>query len=240
MAVAYDTQTVNSPPRFHLLAKPSGSTCNIDCKYCFFLSKEALYPDQNQRMSDLTLETYIRQYIHQTHLLKLVSSPEERKLGDDKRDTSTPVCQYCEVRSLCNGGCPRDRFVVSSDGHSGRNYLCPGPDLFFTHTRPVTRTMAELLQRGRAPSDVMALIAATDAKRKRVDPYPCGSGRKFRSCHGDKAPRSTFSGVSPPRDTPRDVRVEAVQVESTISGKSDEFVGSLEALLSTAEQQSPN
>jgi sulfatase maturation enzyme AslB (radical SAM superfamily) len=34
-----------APPRFHLSAKPSGSTCNLDCTYCFFLSKEALYPN---------------------------------------------------------------------------------------------------------------------------------------------------------------------------------------------------
>ena len=36
-----DPLPANAPPCFHLLAKPSGSTCNIDCKYCFFLSKEA-------------------------------------------------------------------------------------------------------------------------------------------------------------------------------------------------------
>ncbi|MGC2546934.1 MAG: radical SAM protein, partial [Silvibacterium sp.] len=58
-----DTLSENSPPCFHLLAKPSGSTCNIDCKYCFFLSKEALYPNDKQRMSDSTLETYIRQLL---------------------------------------------------------------------------------------------------------------------------------------------------------------------------------
>ena len=57
------TRPANSPPRFHLLAKPSGSTCNIDCKYCFFLSKEALYPNDKQRMSQETLETYIRQLL---------------------------------------------------------------------------------------------------------------------------------------------------------------------------------
>ena len=58
-------QTVpdDAPPSFHLLAKPSGSTCNIDCSYCFFLSKEALYPDQRQRMSDATLECYIQQLL---------------------------------------------------------------------------------------------------------------------------------------------------------------------------------
>ncbi len=63
-----DLQTAESrpsdaPPCFHLLAKPSGSTCNIDCKYCFFLSKEALYPNEKHRMSHATLETYIRQLL---------------------------------------------------------------------------------------------------------------------------------------------------------------------------------
>jgi uncharacterized protein len=30
------------PPAFHLLAKPAGAICNLNCKYCFYLSKEAL------------------------------------------------------------------------------------------------------------------------------------------------------------------------------------------------------
>jgi uncharacterized protein len=50
------------PPRsFHLLAKPTGAICNLDCSYCFFLSKEQLYPGSSFRMSDETLETYIHQ-----------------------------------------------------------------------------------------------------------------------------------------------------------------------------------
>ena len=52
-----------APPGFHLLAKPSGSTCNIDCTYCFFLSKESLYPDDKHRMSQATLEAYLRQLL---------------------------------------------------------------------------------------------------------------------------------------------------------------------------------
>ena len=52
-----DSLPVDAPPCFHLLAKPSGSTCNIDCKYCFFLSEEALYPNDKQRMSENTLDT---------------------------------------------------------------------------------------------------------------------------------------------------------------------------------------
>jgi uncharacterized protein len=58
-----DTWPAQSPPGFHLLAKPSGSTCNIDCTYCFFLSKEALYPNEKNRMSEATLEAYIRQLL---------------------------------------------------------------------------------------------------------------------------------------------------------------------------------
>jgi len=53
----------NAPPAFHLLAKPTGATCNLDCTYCFFLDKEALYPGSRFRMSDTTLEQYIRQLV---------------------------------------------------------------------------------------------------------------------------------------------------------------------------------
>ena len=60
--------TPTAPASFHLLAKPTGATCNLDCTYCFFLSKEVLYPSSRFRMSDEVLEQYIRQVIeaHQT------------------------------------------------------------------------------------------------------------------------------------------------------------------------------
>jgi uncharacterized protein len=48
---------------FHLLAKPTGAVCNLDCSYCFFLSKEMLYPGSRFRMADELLETYLRQLI---------------------------------------------------------------------------------------------------------------------------------------------------------------------------------
>jgi uncharacterized protein len=52
-----------APPRFHVLAKPSGATCNLACSYCFFLDKELLYPNSKFRMTEETLEAYIRQLI---------------------------------------------------------------------------------------------------------------------------------------------------------------------------------
>ena len=140
---------------------------------------------------------YLLGNIHQTHMLKLVSSPEQRRFGDDKRDSLTAQCQRCEVRHLCNGGCPKDRFALSRDGDPGQNYLCQGLELFFTHTRPAMRTMANLLKRGRPPSDVMALIDAEDDRRGPYQPCACGSGQKFRFCHGNNAPPSPFEETDP-------------------------------------------
>jgi uncharacterized protein len=53
----------NAPSSFHVLAKPTGAVCNLDCKYCFFLSKDALYPGSKFRMADEILEEYVRQMI---------------------------------------------------------------------------------------------------------------------------------------------------------------------------------
>lgn len=47
---------------YHLLAKPAGAACNLGCNYCFFLSKENLYPErESPLMHEDTLETYLRQ-----------------------------------------------------------------------------------------------------------------------------------------------------------------------------------
>lgn len=133
--------------------------------------------------------------IHETHMQKLMASPEQRKFGLDKRDTLTGQCRRCEVKALCNGGCPKDRFAVSRDGEPGQNYLCPGLELFFTHTRPAMEKMAGLLVQRQAPADVMEWVAEQDARRGPYGPCSCSSGEKFRFCHGNKSPRSPFSAV---------------------------------------------
>jgi len=54
------------PTAFHVMTKPVGPICNLDCKYCYYLEKEKLYgKGENFRMPDAVLETYIRQYIEQ-------------------------------------------------------------------------------------------------------------------------------------------------------------------------------
>lgn len=49
---------------FHVLTKPIGPICNLDCRYCFYLEKESLYPSERKwKMDDTTLDEYVRQYI---------------------------------------------------------------------------------------------------------------------------------------------------------------------------------
>jgi uncharacterized protein len=129
--------------------------------------------------------------IHDTHMLELVASPTQRRFGLDKRDTLTKQCQQCEVRAVCNGGCPKDRFVTSHDGEPGHNYLCEGLYRFFTHTRPAMRQMAGLFSQGRAPAEIMEWMGAEDRKRDAYAPCTCGSGHKFRFCHGARDAKAT-------------------------------------------------
>ncbi len=84
---------------------------------------------------------------------------------------------------------------MSRDGEPGQNYLCPGLELFFLHTGPTFNVMVQLLRQGRPPADVMASVAEQDNRRGAYQPCPCGSGKSFRFCHGDKAALSPFSGV---------------------------------------------
>ena len=100
------------------------------------------------------------------------------------RDTLPPFCQTCDVRFACHGGCPKDRFIETPDGDPGLNYLCAGYKDFFHHVGRPMRLMSGLLERRRSPAEIMRLYAAEDTERGRYDVCPCGSGRKWKFCHG--------------------------------------------------------
>lgn len=54
-----------SPHPFHLIIKPVGAKCNLDCHYCYYLRKEERYTSNaTMQMSELMLELYIKKYIN--------------------------------------------------------------------------------------------------------------------------------------------------------------------------------
>jgi len=55
--------TIAGIPSYHVMLKPRGAICNLDCTYCYYLKKEELYPGSTFHMSDEVLEAFTRQYI---------------------------------------------------------------------------------------------------------------------------------------------------------------------------------
>ncbi len=123
-------------------------------------------------------------------MLELVDSPAQRSFGDAKRDTLPRYCRDCDVRFACNGGCPKDRFTTTPDGEPGLHYLCQGYQAFFRHVDAPMRVMAAEVRAGRDATKLRDWYAQADSRRGRNDACSCGSGVKWKRCHGasDRAP----------------------------------------------------
>ncbi|HEY3305398.1 MAG TPA: anaerobic sulfatase maturase [Candidatus Binatia bacterium] len=124
--------------------------------------------------------------IGEKHLGELVESPAQRAFGESKRDSLPRYCRECEVLAMCNGGCPKDRFIRTPDGEEGLNYLCAGYKRFFIHSRPHLKRMVELWESNQPVEKLMEAVRAQDASGSpqvgRNDLCPCGSGKKFKRC----------------------------------------------------------
>ena len=59
----YEGQNLSNPRAFSLMIKPIGSTCNLHCRYCYYLDKSQLYGGKEPMMDDILLEQIIKQYI---------------------------------------------------------------------------------------------------------------------------------------------------------------------------------
>ena len=123
--------------------------------------------------------------IIETPLGELLESPAQRAFGQAKLDTLPRYCQACDVRAMCNGGCPKNRFLMTPDGEVGLNYLCAGYKSFFTHCRPFIAEIAALWSK-QAPEGLTTPDRTRNARTPpitgRNDPCPCGSGMKYKNC----------------------------------------------------------
>lgn len=72
-----------------------------------------------------------------------LESQRQIKFGKAKSGTLPRYCIECEVRTMCNGECPKNRFILTPDGEAGLNYLCKGYKYFFNHCRPFVEAIAD-------------------------------------------------------------------------------------------------
>ena len=135
--------------------------------------------------------------IAENTIQEMVDSTFQRKFGTDKRDTLPEYCRSCEVKFVCNGGCPKNRFIKTPTGEDGLNYLCAGYKHFFNHIDEPMKMMAAALQAGRPANSIIPVLrqrqqekaqanapiaSQTSQKVGRNSPCPCGSGRKYKQC----------------------------------------------------------
>lgn len=69
-------------------------------------------------------------------LQEMLNSDIQTDFGRKKRTMLPAICKSCPVLSMCNGECPKNRFITTPDGEFGLNYLCSGYRKFFTHLQP--------------------------------------------------------------------------------------------------------
>jgi uncharacterized protein len=123
--------------------------------------------------------------IKETPLVELLENPAQRAFGKAKLDTLPRYCQVCEVRAMCNGECPKNRFLKTPDGEAGLNYLCAGYKRFFTYCQPFVSEVAAQW-REQSLEQQIPPEQGTDAQKSikpgRNDPCPCGSGLKYKKC----------------------------------------------------------
>jgi uncharacterized protein len=154
--------------------------------------------------------------IQDSPIESLVSSAKQRAFGQDKSNTLPQYCRTCEFLFTCHGECPKNRVLTTPDGEPGLNWLCAGLKAFYAHTERPMRIMAELLKRERYADEIMPMLAAEEAAKLRSafattgrnDPCPCGSGKKFKRCHGGARVEGKRTSVEGSREERRGMRNE--------------------------------
>ncbi len=59
-----DALKLRRPNAFNIMVKPTGSVCNLNCTYCYYLEKQNLFPGKNDfKLPEDLLEMFIKQYI---------------------------------------------------------------------------------------------------------------------------------------------------------------------------------
>lgn len=124
-------------------------------------------------------------------MIDLVGSEKQRSFGMNKKESLPRYCRECDFLFVCNGGCPKNRLMDTPDGEPGLNYLCSGYRAFFKHADPTMRKIADILRQGRNADEIMKELNVNKMgygngsdKPGRNEPCPCGSGLKFKKCHG--------------------------------------------------------
>lgn len=79
-------------------------------------------------------------------IMALVNSEKQIKWGERKSEMLSTECLHCDAAFICRGGCPKHRFIGTTDTNPGENYLCQGYKNFYNHTAKYLKAFQKLLE----------------------------------------------------------------------------------------------
>lgn len=91
-------------------------------------------------------------------LMEMLYGKKQQAFSKVKQSSLPRQCKGCDFLFACNGECPKNRFVMTTDGEGGLNYLCEGYQQFFRHVKPYMDFMRDEFRAGMAPANVMEAI----------------------------------------------------------------------------------
>lgn len=87
-------------------------------------------------------------------IAEFLDSSSQKEFGMAKSRTLPRYCLECDVRAMCNGECPKNRFISTPDGEPGLNYLCEGYKAFFNHCKPFVDAIGNIWNQSPDPTSV--------------------------------------------------------------------------------------
>nr|WP_321241227.1 anaerobic sulfatase maturase [uncultured Tolumonas sp.] len=81
-------------------------------------------------------------------IFNIVNSEKNKAFGKNKSQNMSVDCNGCSVKPLCNGGCPKHRFLISTDGKPNKNYFCSAYKTHLHHSVPAMAFIIDALNKG--------------------------------------------------------------------------------------------
>ncbi|MBM3138007.1 MAG: anaerobic sulfatase maturase [Chloroflexi bacterium] len=88
---------------------------------------------------------------------EMASSNKQKEFGSNKKALLPNQCLRCDVRFMCNGGCPKNRILPPKGESLPVNHLCEGYQAFFRHVDQPMKLIAGLIRAGRPAQEIMQL-----------------------------------------------------------------------------------
>lgn len=107
--------------------------------------------------------------IREKSIAEMLYGKQQQQFSKLKKQSLPKECRECKWLFVCNGECPKNRFIKDRYGNPGKNYLCQGYRMFFEHVAPYMDFMKNELLNQRPPANVMLHVDEIERNRDKSE-----------------------------------------------------------------------